>query len=529
MPDIDKNYYLDREGIDTLATEVKSKIADAAKTVKQSATTTNADYEVLFSQTADNTTRIEETGKNSNLKFNPSTGNLQATQLNGVTIGSNPKFTDNDTTYTFANGTNGFTVTPSGGTAQTVTVTPSIANNITGSGTSGYLTKFNGANTVTNGPALGSDTTKYLRNDGSWQVPVGTTYSADMGLTLVNNSFSVGQRWTAVTKGQTWSRLYLATPGIATVGSSGFLNITATRSSMVTNATFYITTSHNGYAYSTCQCISSCNYTQVRTRIVVNASGFYYFEIYDDKASIASGTTQTWNCCFVPFASTTLTPYTTFTDGTTVPDGYAVTNDFTTTGGNSAIAIKDISRSGTTFTATRLNGSTFTFDQQDNDTKNTAGSTDTSSKIYLIGATSQAANPQTYSDDQVYATNGTLTANNVVASANLGVSQTAGTSGGISLYGGAGNVTNYGIAMRTTANSGKHGYVQGDWGGYFYFAGATTRGLVYRHASANVASISGDGNAVFNGSVTVGGNATNTSGARMEYNSTTQSIDFVFV
>ena len=65
-------------------------------------------------------------------------------------------------------------------------------------------------------------------------------------------------------------------------------------------------------------------------------------------------------------------------------------------------------------------------------------------------------------------------------------------------------------------------------GGYFYFSGATTRGLVYRHAGANVASISGDGNAVFNGSVTIGGNAANTSGARMEYNSTTQSIDFVF-
>lgn len=36
------------------------------------------------------------------------------------------------------------------------------------------------------------------------------------------------------------------------------------------------------------------------------------------------------------------------------------------------------------------------------DTKNTAGSTDTSSKIYLIGATSQAANPQTYSHDTAY-------------------------------------------------------------------------------------------------------------------------------
>ena len=76
------------------------------------------------------------------------------------------KTSDNNTTYTFANGTNGFTVTPSGGTAQTVTVTPSITNNVTGSGTSGYLAKFNGANTITNAVALGSDTTKYLRNDG---------------------------------------------------------------------------------------------------------------------------------------------------------------------------------------------------------------------------------------------------------------------------------------------------------------------------------------------------------------------------
>ena len=35
-------------------------------------------------------------------------------------------------------------------------------------------------------------------------------------------------------------------------------------------------------------------------------------------------------------------------------------------------------------------------------TKNTAGSTDTSSKIFLVGATSQAANPQTYSHDTAY-------------------------------------------------------------------------------------------------------------------------------
>lgn len=38
----------------------------------------------------------------------------------------------------------------------------------------------------------------------------------------------------------------------------------------------------------------------------------------------------------------------------------------------------------------------------DTDTKNTAGSTDSSSKLFLIGATSQAASPQTYSQDTAY-------------------------------------------------------------------------------------------------------------------------------
>lgn len=46
------------------------------------------------------------------------------------------------------------------------------------------------------------------------------------------------------------------------------------------------------------------------------------------------------------------------------------------------------------------------------DTKNTAGSTDSSSKLYLIGATSQEANPQTYSHDTAYVdTDGCLYSN----------------------------------------------------------------------------------------------------------------------
>lgn len=45
------------------------------------------------------------------------------------------------------------------------------------------------------------------------------------------------------------------------------------------------------------------------------------------------------------------------------------------------------------------------------DTKNTAGSTNTTSKLYLIGSTSQSANPQTYSNASVYTTGSTIYAN----------------------------------------------------------------------------------------------------------------------
>lgn len=56
--------------------------------VTQTITTTNADYRVLFSNTADDTTRTEAARKASNLKFNPSTGNLTATTFTGNLTGS---------------------------------------------------------------------------------------------------------------------------------------------------------------------------------------------------------------------------------------------------------------------------------------------------------------------------------------------------------------------------------------------------------------------------------------------------------
>lgn len=49
--------------------------------VTQTATSTSANYELLFSATADNTTRTEGARKNSNLLFNPSTGMLTTNDI----------------------------------------------------------------------------------------------------------------------------------------------------------------------------------------------------------------------------------------------------------------------------------------------------------------------------------------------------------------------------------------------------------------------------------------------------------------
>jgi hypothetical protein len=40
------------------------------------------------------------------------------------------------------------------------------------------------------------------------------------------------------------------------------------------------------------------------------------------------------------------------------------------------------------------------------DTKNTAGATDSDAKLYLVGAQAQTANPQTYTNSEVYAEDG---------------------------------------------------------------------------------------------------------------------------
>ena len=54
------------------------------------------------------------------------------------------KPSDTNTTYSFVGGTNGFTVTPSGGSAQTVTVTPSVSKSDVGLGNVQNYNLFSG-------------------------------------------------------------------------------------------------------------------------------------------------------------------------------------------------------------------------------------------------------------------------------------------------------------------------------------------------------------------------------------------------
>ena len=320
---------------------------------------------------------------------------------------------------------------------------PVPSNNVTGSGTSGYLTKWNGTNTVTNGPQLGSSTTTFLRNDGTWATPPGT-----------------------------------------------YTHPTYTR----TDTTSTASPTHGG-TFTAIDSVTSTNghVTAVNVKTVTLPAQYVH-----------PGKTQT---------DTTSTTSPAHGGTFTVVD--SVTRD--TYGHVSGINVKTVTLPS----------------DQNTDTKVKVTSNATT-KGYLIASTTSPNGTavEGIADTGVYldTTAGGLCATNVKASSTVCANTANSTSaGGIALYSTDPEV--YGIMFRGTSNSGKHGYVQSDWATYFTMnSGATTRGWIFRRkGDGNYASISGAGHAVFNGSVTVGGNSTNTSGCRMEYNSTTQTLDFVFV
>lgn len=90
----------------------------------------------------------------------------------------------------------------------------------------------------------------------------------------------------------------------------------------------------------------------------------------------------------------------------------------------------------------------------------------------------------------IYSANYLITGGYVDAGS-IGLTQTAGTGAGISLYdgsAGAGAPT-YGIMFAQTSNFGTHGSVNGDWATYFTMSDTANRGWIFRRGSYNQLSI----------------------------------------
>lgn len=81
-------------GYNSAGVRTVGSYVDSDEKVKQTPDTSNNDLRVLLSNSANDTEETNIAKKNTNLKYNPSTGNLQMTKINGVTVGNSPEFTD---------------------------------------------------------------------------------------------------------------------------------------------------------------------------------------------------------------------------------------------------------------------------------------------------------------------------------------------------------------------------------------------------------------------------------------------------
>jgi hypothetical protein len=134
----------------------------------------NANSAYSFTIVTDNVTVSGGTPYNTIYKFPVSALTTTKTVTSGTgTAGYLTKWSDaNTVTSGPALGTSTTTFLRNDGTWAT----PS--SGVSGSGTSGYLAKWNGSSSITSGPALGSGTTTYLRNDGTWATPTASIPSA---------------------------------------------------------------------------------------------------------------------------------------------------------------------------------------------------------------------------------------------------------------------------------------------------------------------------------------------------------------
>lgn len=141
--------------------------------VTQTLSDENADYRILFSNTADDTTRTETARKATNLTFNPSTGMLSTTTFAGQLKGTADSAVKLATSRNLAValGTSDNEGAAFDGSANQLAIPVSGTLKVENGGTG--ATSASAAWTALGGGSVGklntgSSTTTYLRNDGQW-------------------------------------------------------------------------------------------------------------------------------------------------------------------------------------------------------------------------------------------------------------------------------------------------------------------------------------------------------------------------
>lgn len=346
--------------------------------------------------------------------------------------------------------------------------TPSILNNITGVGnrTANHIAVFNNTNTITDGPAFGTSTTTFLRNDQTWQ-PLPVTSVAGKSLTSGTERSSDVQLGTLTIGGKEYDGsgdITISLEDLNIASTTTMLGITdtpideddpntstnpqinlvvpasgptiAVDSNIVMRqdtgeefvwlsgawhkmgvASSYALEHHIHGNITSGGAITSDTAITNDSRLVITDGnnkitrvvGTLKFDTSQTgKALSQAGTWIDVNNYTLPTASASVL------GGIKVGSGLSISNGILShTDASSQASITASGRryiTGVTLdTYGHVTGLT-TGTETVTDTRNTAGATDTSDKIYLIGAKTQAENPQTYSDDEVYATSGVLTA-----------------------------------------------------------------------------------------------------------------------
>ena len=116
-----------------------------------------------------------------------------------------------------------------------------------GTGTNGYLAKWNGSTSITSGPQLGSATNTYLRNDGSWATPAsGTTNS---NIIDGSGSSALHQIGTSASGNYASALGYHTTASGYYSHAQGYNSMTSA-SSTASHAQGYLTTASGNYSHS---------------------------------------------------------------------------------------------------------------------------------------------------------------------------------------------------------------------------------------------------------------------------------------